>query len=206
MVWWMFWGHPGNHSQMQVSGWWNMIIYPDTCHVCDDQLPALFDIYDILYDIHASIAFCSHRISLPCMLFSVYLFDYAATPQHPEAAASKSTHAQQRSSATTEMIHRIQPVGICGLCLLSILEILVIVHSVILFQYIPSCSICGGLSASYFPYDQSTLGVSPVWEIGRWDAETCEHVPSVRDRLPALGDTHQSIHRDSYAHGTDFHY
>lgn len=117
-----------------------MIIYPDTCHVCDDQLPALFDIYDILYDIHASIAFCSHRISLPCrMLFSVYLFDYAATPQHPEAAASKSTHAQQRSSATTEMIHRIRPVGICGLCLLSILEILVIVHSVI-FHYVPFSS------------------------------------------------------------------
>ena len=51
-------------SSPQVSGWWNMIIYPDTCHVCDDQLPALCDIYDI----HASTAFCSHGISLPCRL------------------------------------------------------------------------------------------------------------------------------------------
>ena len=73
------------------------------------------------------------------MLFSVCLFDYVATPQHPEAATSKSSHAQQRSSATIEMIHRIQPVGICGLCLLSILEILVIVHSVI-FHYVPFSS------------------------------------------------------------------
>lgn len=35
----MFWGHPGNPPQ--VSAWWNMIFYPDTCHVCHDHLPAL---------------------------------------------------------------------------------------------------------------------------------------------------------------------